>query len=97
MNENEKYKIEDFWPDAEKMLDQHFESKKGFGFKFGLISLLVLMVCGISAWYFLSSGSSELNTIDVDSKTKTEVSASSSNIDLTSNTVNQSATTNLLW
>ena len=86
MNENEKYKIEDFWPDAEKMLDQHFESKKGFNFKFGLISLLVLMVGGVSAWYFLSSGSSELNTLAVDSKTKMEVNSSSSvkNTDLSS-------------
>ena len=89
MNENEKYKIEDFWPDAEKMLDQHFESKKGFGFKFGLISLLVLMVGGVCAWYFLSSGSSELNTLAVDSKSKTEVSSSSyiKNTDLPSNNV----------
>jgi hypothetical protein len=96
MNENEKYKIEDFWPDAEKMLDQHFESKKGFGFKFGLISLLVLMLSGITAWYFLSTTSREMNTLAVGTKTKIEVNASSSkrNTNLTSNTLNQSAKPN---
>jgi len=96
MNENEKYKIEDFWPDAEKMLDQHFESKKGFGLKFGLISLLVLMVSGISAWYFLSIASSDMNTLAVETKTKMEANTSSSktNTNLTSNTLNKSATAN---
>jgi len=96
MNKNEKYNIEDFWPDAEKMLDQHFQSKKGFGFKTLLISLLVLMVSAVSAWYFLSSASSELNTLAVGTKTKMEVNESSSktNTNLTSNTVNQSAKPN---
>lgn len=94
MNENEKYKIEDFWPDAEKMLDLHFESKKGFGFKTVIISLLVLMLSGITAWYFLSSASSELNTLAVETKSKIEVNTSSSktNTNLTSSTVNNSAT-----
>jgi hypothetical protein len=94
MNENEKYKIEDFWPDAEKMLDQHFESKKGFGFKTVLSSLLVLMLSGITAWYFISNASSELNTLVVETKSKIEVNTSSSktNIGLTSSTVNKSAT-----
>ncbi len=94
MNENEKYKIEDFWPDAEKMLDQHFESKKGFGFKTVISSLLVLMLSGITAWYFISNASSELNTLAVETKSKTEVNTSSSktNTGLTSSTVNKSAT-----
>jgi len=94
MNENEKYKIEDFWPDAEKMLDQHFESKKGFGFKTAIISLLVLMLSGITAWYFISNASSELNTLAVETKSKIEVNTSSSktNTGLISSTVNKSAT-----
>ena len=91
MNGNEKYKIEDFWPDAEKMLDQHFKTKSRFGFKTGFISLLVLLVSVVSAWYFFTNVSKENKVLVANKKSNTKLIteqsiASHNNAESTENT-----------
>jgi hypothetical protein len=63
MTENNKYNVEDFWPGAEELLDQHFQ-KKGAWFRNRRLILLGLVVAAIGGFTALwlnvsSSGNSE--------------------------------------
>ena len=53
MSANDNYKIEDFWPGAEELLDQHFNKKPG-GAKPIVYLGAALLVCSAVAYYFLS-------------------------------------------
>jgi hypothetical protein len=53
METNQHYKPEDFWPDAEKLLDKHFAQKSKFGFKGGIIAGMALLIGSLSIWLFL--------------------------------------------
>jgi len=56
MSANDNYKIEDFWPGAEELLDQHFNKKPG-GAKPIVYLGAALLVCSAVAYYFLSGDS----------------------------------------
>jgi hypothetical protein len=53
METNQHYKPEDFWPDAEKLLDKHFAQKSKFGFKGGIIAGMALVIGSLLIWLFL--------------------------------------------
>lgn len=60
MKEKEKFDINEFWPQAEKMLDRHFRLKRLFRI-IGFSSLVVFSF--IAAWIFIPSTSQKSNTI----------------------------------
>jgi len=85
MNENEKYKIAEFWPGAEKMLDDHFKTKQKIGLKYGLTALLVLITVGLLSWYFLTDSAVENKKLATSTNQKIELnnpSASTENSEI---------------
>jgi len=77
MNENEKYKIAEFWPEAEKMLDDHFKLKQKISLKFGFIALLVLITVGLFSWYFLTDSTIENKELAATANQKIELNSPS--------------------
>jgi len=64
MNDNNKYKIEDFWPGAEDLLNQHFQ-KKSFWFRYRksiLIGLAFVVLGGLTTLIILVSSSGKVET-----------------------------------
>lgn len=64
MSDDKKYKIEDFWPEAEELLNQHFDAKKG-GNKsaFWMISLLLIITISGLTFIYLNLDESEHKNI----------------------------------
>jgi hypothetical protein len=63
MNENKnKYQVEDFWPDAEKLLDEHFNKNKG-GSKsiYWIIALISIVTIASLAYIFIGSNDDSTN------------------------------------
>lgn len=52
MSGNDNYNIDDFWPGAEELLDQHFQKKKGFGKRAGFISVAFILISCLAAFLF---------------------------------------------
>ena len=67
MTDDKKYNIEDFWPGAEELLDQHFQKKRGWTSNIKTIGLgLLIASIGGALGYFnfdSKSGKVESNLI----------------------------------
>jgi uncharacterized membrane protein YhiD involved in acid resistance len=67
MTDEKKYNIEDFWPGAEELLDQHFQKKRGWTSimkKIGLGLILAAFIGTFGYFYFNSaSGNVESNSM----------------------------------
>jgi len=63
MSNDKKYNIDDFWPEAEELLNQHFDDKKG-GNKsaYWIISLLLIIAITGSTFLYLNLNESKLTT-----------------------------------
>ncbi|MFM2284547.1 MAG: hypothetical protein RLZZ543_43 [Bacteroidota bacterium] len=57
MSGNDNYNIEDFWPGAEELLDQHFKKKPGFGTKGMIATALLILGAAIGGWMLYSDAS----------------------------------------
>jgi hypothetical protein len=77
MNDNKnKYQVEDFWPDAEKLLDEHFNNKNG-GNKTGIWIIALISIITIAGLVYLSIGPN-VNTIAPISQSKQDISNTNS-------------------
>jgi len=86
MTENKKYNVEDFWPGAEELLDQHFQ-KKGAWFRNRRLILLGLAVAAIGGftalWLNVSlSGNAETLKNNQTSVASNEITNSTKNYDV---------------
>lgn len=67
MTDDKKYNIEDFWPGAEELLDQHFQKKRGWTSimkKFGLGLIIAAFIGTFGYFYYNStSGNVESNLV----------------------------------
>lgn len=65
MTENEKYNIEDFWPGAEELLDQHFQKRSAWlrNRRWILIGLALIVIGGFTALWFNVSSSGKVEAI----------------------------------
>lgn len=64
MTEDKKYNIEDFWPGAEELLDQHFQKKRGWTSnikKIGL-GLLIASISGVLGYFYFNSTSGKVES-----------------------------------
>jgi hypothetical protein len=64
MTDDKKYNIEDFWPGAETLLDQHFQKKRGWTtfMKTIVFGLLLALVGGIFGYIYLNSTSGKVES-----------------------------------
>ena len=62
MSDQEKYKLEDFWPGAEELLDQHFQKKTPFWKRGGFILLSCVVLLSMATWAYFQYNSVELKT-----------------------------------
>lgn len=64
MTDNKKYNIEDFWPGAEELLDQHFQKKRGWTSNFKTIGLALLIgaIGGASGYFYFNSTSGKVES-----------------------------------
>ena len=67
MTDDKKYNIEDFWPGAENLLDQHFQKKRGWTsfMKTIVFGLLITLVGGILGYFYLNSTSGKVESKQV--------------------------------
>lgn len=64
MTDDKKYNIEDFWPGAEELLDQHFQKKRGWTslVKSIGLGLLIASICSTIGYYYYSSTSGKVES-----------------------------------
>ncbi len=91
MSENENYKIEDFWPGAEELLDQHFQNKKGFGKKAGFISVAIVLLSCMTAYYFIQQSDSTFSSQKATLHSESTSIASTNTIETKSNSSTNSS------
>ena len=67
MTDDKKYNIEDFWPGAENLLDQHFQKNRGWTsfVKTIVFGLLIALVGGILGYFYLNSASGKVESKQV--------------------------------
>ena len=92
MSANDNYKIEDFWPGAEELLDQHFNKKPG-GAKPIVYLGAALLVCSAVAYYFLSGDSNVSQSKPLTHSSQIENTHSNSTSSNTTIPVSESNTT----
>ena len=64
MTDDPKYNIEDFWPGAENLLDQHFQKKRGWTtfMKSIVLGLLLAIVGGTFGYLYFDSTSGKVES-----------------------------------
>ena len=64
MTDDQKYNIEDFWPGAENLLDQHFQKKRGWTafMKSIVLGLLLVIVGGTFGYLYFDSTSGKVES-----------------------------------
>lgn len=64
MTDDKKYNIEDFWPGAEELLDQHFQKKRGWTSNIKTIGLglLIASIGGALGYFYFNSTSGKVES-----------------------------------
>jgi hypothetical protein len=98
MTDDKKYNIEDFWPGAEELLDQHFQKKRGWTSNIKTIGLglLIASIGGALGYFYFNSTSGKVESNLITQSIKNENSLNEDHRKTTNDVVlNQDDTKNI--